>query len=786
METGRIPFIKGWKFALTEDANSVLPDYDDSAFRPLILPHDWQIENKRSQNAPGGGSQGFFPREQMGVYRIRFTAPEEWRGKTVRILFDGIQRFSSVYLNGEYIGGRPYGYVPFIVDLTDRLMIAGENVLAVKVDNRNLNNENIAGGDRWYSGAGIYRNVWLLVDGDARIAHDGVRIVATPEINGPSGDVPDVQGIRCDLARVSVRAETEGAIDGKNVSLQVTGPDGGVVYESEACAAPVTAWNFDIKNPALWSPESPKLYKARITLSESCHEVVFGVRSAIFDTEDGFLLNGVKTKLWGVNLHHDGGVVGAAVPVEIWKRRLESLKKMGVNTIRASHNPMAEEMYALADEMGFMVIDELYDKWKKSGMYYDRFYDEWHLKDAETMVRRSANHPSIILWSVGNEVHGQYSETFFECLKALTDKVHALDPTRGVTCALIGFVLKDYNDMTPLGKKLDAVIRYASIVDVVSCNYMEHFYEKLREAGMRKPIIGTEVRTYYLLDEKTMNNSQIKLESPYAIVKKYDWVAGAIVWAGFDYLGESSMWPQRGWTGNPIDSTADWKNRAWYVASQFKTEPVLKVCVYDEAEPWDGARGLWGFPQMRSHWKYNQFEKVFHVAVMTNCDTVKLYQNSQTVRVGKLQDFPDGMIHFHLPYIPGILRAEGYMGGRLVKEDVLYSAHEADVLKIQADKHELSANGTDILFIDVLIEDHHARRYVLEDKNVTISASGAPVSILTDNGNAFCTLPFDSLEIPTFNGHLMIIVKSGETAGEAAIRIKVQDFEEQIVKIRLT
>ncbi|MBQ3079251.1 MAG: DUF4982 domain-containing protein [Clostridia bacterium] len=784
MEINRIPLLKGWKFALTEDRNAVLPEYDDAAFRSLSIPHDWQIENERRPDAPGGGSQGFYPREQMGVYRLRFSCPEDLKGKSVRVLFDGVQRFSSVYINGVFIGGRPYGYVPFLLDLTDHIKFSEENLLAVIVDNLNLNNEQIAGGDRWYSGAGIYRKVWLLIGSDTRIVHDGIRITSVPVISGPSGDVPDVNGIRCESAEISIAIELEGSYEGKTVAGEIFDPSHQSVHTFEIPAENVSKHAFSLLNPLLWSPDFPKLYTCELSLGDDRHSVRFGIRSAVFDHEDGFLLNGEKTKLWGANLHHDGMISGAAVPIEVFRRRLTSLKKMGVNTIRASHNPMAEEMYDLLDEMGFLVIDELYDKWRGSGMYYDRLYDEWHLKDAETMVRRSANHPSVILWSVGNEVSGQYSEDYFKCLKALTDKVHALDPTRSVTCALISFVLHDYNDMTPLGKRIDAVMKYASIVDVVSCNYMEHFYEKLREAGMRKPIIGTEVRTYYLLDEKYMNHTQIKLESPYAIVKKYDWVAGAILWAGVDYLGESSMWPQRGWTGNPLDSTADWKNRAWYVASQFKNEPVLKVCVYDESEPWDGARGLWGFPQMRSHWKYHQFEKVFHVAVMTNCDMVKLYQNSQTVRVGYLKDFPDGMIHFYLPYAPGVLRAEGYRGGLMVKEDILYSDHNPDVLRIVQDKETLKTGGEDVMFIDLLLEDKHGRRYVLENPTVDIAVTGKPVKILTDNGDAFSLLPFDALHIPMFNGHLMLLVRSGEETGETKIRLTADGFEPRVVSIK--
>lgn len=786
METYRISLNHGWRFALTDEERAVMPDYDERDFAAVTLPHDWQIEQTRRPDAPGGGSQGFFPREHRGVYRLHLHAPQEWAGKRVRLLFDGVQRFSDVYANGARVGGSKFGYTPFVCDVTDALTIGGDNVIAVSADNRMPEGKRwmAAGSDRWYSGAGIYRHVWLLVDDAVRIAHDGVRVVAEPVIAGPSGDVPDVAGISCREARVRIAVEVEGGCGGRRVLGEITGPDGAVIWRGEADAQAVTRFELRIEKPSLWSPESPALYTLDVSLDgKQAHRVRFGVRSAVFDDEEGFLLNGEKRKLWGVNLHHDGGAVGAAVPIEIWRRRLQSLRRMGVNTIRASHNPMAEEVYDLCDEMGFLVVDELCDKWSGNNMYTDAIYDEEHERMLTAMIRRDANHPCVTLWSVGNEIGHQYSELFFACLEELCALTRKLDPTRAVTAALIGFVLPQYNDRTPLGRRFDAVRRYAAIVDVMSMNYMEHFYERMREAGIRRPIIGSEVRTYYRLDEKIMNNAQVSDESPYAIVRKYDWVCGALVWAGCDYLGESSGWPWRGWTGNPLDSTADWKPRAWYVASQFKAEPVLRLHVYDESEPWDGARGMWGFPQMRSHWKYSQFEKMLHVCAMTNCDTVKLYQNSQSVRVG--HPSPDGMVHFVLPFIPGVLRAEGYIGSVKVCEDKLTSDHEADSVRVICDRERMPADGQSVAMIDVLIEDKHGRRYVLEDRPVTVNASGAPVTILMDSGDAADTQGFARTACRTHNGHMLILAKAGLQAGEVGLGIEIEGLGVHSVTLRL-
>ena len=785
MELDRILFIHNWRFALTEDECALRPDYDDSAFTPVTLPHDWQVDQRRSPDAPGGGSQGYYPREHMGVYRLHFTADPAWQSKQVRILFDAVQRFSEVWLNDVKVGGHDYGYIPFMVDISSALDFARENVLAVRVDNRAFGEEKIASGDRWYSGAGIIRDVWLLVDDAAHLTHDGLRITADPIHKGPSGDVPDVAGIRCDEAKCTVTCEVTGDCAGKTVTLTVTAPDGSVILTEEKPADAITRWEFSIHKPKLWSPDTPFLYRAKVVLTGGdALQSSFGVRSAVFDTEDGFLLNGVKTKLWGVNLHHDGGAVGAAVPQEIWVRRLKSLKQMGVNTIRCAHHPMPEYFYNLLDEMGFLCVDELCDKWEGCGMYFDRTWHERH-EDLAAMIRRDANHPSIVLWSVGNEVSHQFSEKFYAYLKELVDATRALDPTRAVTCVLISCVLKDYNDITPMGVKLAALKRYADLVDVFCGNYMEHYYEKMREYGIRKPMLGGETHMYYRKDAQAMNNVQLTRENPYAIVRKYDWVCGSIIWAGVDYLGEAAPWPSRGWTGNPMDSTADWKLRAWYVASHFKQEPVLKICVFDESEPWDGARGMWGFPQMRSHWKYNHFEKVYHVAVMTNCDKVLLYQNSQTVRYGYRSDEDDGMVHFYLPYITGVLRAEGYIGPMKVAEDILYSDHTAEALTVTVDRETLLADGRSVAMIDLVINDKHGRRFMLEDKQVTVKAEGAPVEIRMDNGNAWEEAPFLRTACPTYNGHLMILVKAGCTPGEVTLTLDAEDFGTREIKLTL-
>ena len=540
-----------------------------------------------------------------------------------------------------------------------------------------------------------------------------------------------------------------------------------------------------LKKMKLWRLDSPSMYPLEAELMRGktgldAQRVRFGVRTAVFDGEQGFLLNGVPTKLWGVDYHHDWAPVGAAVPIELWRHRLKKAKTLGINSVRTSHNPMCEEFYDLCDEMGILVIDEYCDKWEHSGLYFDLISDEERLREIEVMLRRDRNHPSVVLWSVGNEIVGQYSEAFYSTLRLLADKVRSLDPTRGVSCALNGFVMKGFNDASPLTVRLDAVMRYAGIVDVFMGNYMEQMYAKMREYGMRLPVIGSEVFTYYRFDPRALNTADIDFEPPYATVKQYPWVCGSFVWAGCDYLGESIGWPCRGWTGNLMDSTGEPKKRGWYAAAQMKNEPVLKLAVYDESEPWDMARGMWGFPQMRAHWDYDEPSKIKHVVAMTSCDTVKLYQNSETAHTGYLRDFRDGMIHFYISHWRGKLVAEGYSNGVKVAADMLTSDIEPNEVRLASDRMVLPADGRSVALAEVYLLDAYGRPCEMVNPEARIRLDGAGELLAVDNGDALGERDYsDSSRLPVHNGHMLIALRAPKEPGKAVVRVKVKGFGEK-------
>jgi beta-galactosidase len=764
--------MKNWRFALGNYEGAEAPDFDDSAWRILDLPHDWQIENNRDPDMEGGSFQGFYPRSQVGWYRYRFNAPAEWQDTWVRIRFDGVQRFSTVWLNGTKLGGHPYGYVPFDLDLSPALEYEKTNVLAVKVDNT------IGGGDRWYSGAGIYRQVHLSVSHKFFIPRDGVKVTTLR--------------LARDTARIRVSVETinkTGAAAEAEIRGTIVAPAAAdsisfsipVRCAADACTTVET--DVEISNPVRWDIDNPALYGLSLILGDAvygdatngdaiihgdAYPLRFGLREARFDANEGFFLNGRNLKLKGVNLHHDGGALGAAVPEAVWRRRFKKLKACGANAIRCSHNPQAAEFYDLADEMGFLLIDELCDKWTPTNMYFKEFFDEWWERDLETMIRRDRNHPSVILWSIGNELGDQFKEHFYEQLQRMCEKTRSLDPGRPVSAALAPPWCGDYDDRAPLERKIAAMLRTAGIVDVLMLNYTESFYAELKRCGLDKPIIGSEVTTIYRSNDNQYFD--MPLRSPWWDVAKNSFVAGSFLWAGIDYLGEASMgWPSRGWTGSMLDSAGFEKIRTWYISAHWKEEPVLKLAVFDEAEPYDMAGPYWSFPQMRRHWNYPQPCPVKHVAAITNCELVKLYLNDETVRIAAPDNDRDSLAHIWVPFRPGVLRAEGYRNGVKVIEDLLRTAKRPAAVSIIA---PLKAAREEVVPVEIWLNDAYGEPWVLDNPTARVSVKGDAELIALDNGNLCSTEVYSASARSFWNGHILALIRIG--AADGTVRICVE------------
>lgn len=751
----RILFTEGWSFQLNDNSKPC-----SSMYKPVFIPHDWQIHNRRDKRMPHGGSQGFYPRAGIGWYRNSITVAESMRGKTIYILFDGVQRFSTLYVNDVEVGTKNYGYVPFRFDISEHINYGEENTIVVKVDNSANDN------DRWYSGAGIYRNVWLIVDEPTHIVPHGTKLSYTLDDSGNAD---------CEL-NLEI-------ISGDDYELHID------VFDAESVKVKKsTNKTFKLNSPILWDIDNPYLYTIEITLKQNnkiidVQTLTTGFRKIKFDGDTGFHLNDRNVELHGVNLHHDGAGFGAAVPIRVWERRFKMLKELGCNAIRCSHNPQAEEFYYLCDKIGFVVIDEIYDKW--TSMYYNKFYMQDRFTDIKAMIDRDYNHPSIILWSVGNEVEDQYSEKFYTLLKEKCDKCRELDPSRPTSAALNGYNPFDYDDEAEMQKRIEWGLRYAEIVDVYMGNYMENFYKALRNAGMNKPIIGTEVFSYYRL--KDLNVLQLIPQSPWIDVEEYQHVCGGFVWAGVDYLGEAIAWPAHGWSGCPIDSAGYRKLRSWNIESQWKDAPVIKIGVYDENEPYDITRAHWSFPQMSNHWNFFDHSKAIHVGVMSNCDVVKIFSNDRYIGSASPDWNGDRMAHFYIEYSPGKLVAEGYRNGMLVAKDELISTYQAEKLTMEIYEDTLIADGRDIIHVDVSMIDKFGQNWSHDRYIVTFKVEGPADIVCVNNGDFISEDEIYITDKRTlFHGQVCAILRSRKEAGVIKVTASVDGFEsvsEEIISI---
>lgn len=756
---------EGWKFAVNPAGDPSAVDYNDSSWKKITLPHDWQIERRREENA--GTMQGFYPLEGIGWYRLALDADAEQSKLVTRLIFDGVQRFYTVYVNGVEAGKKNYGYVPYWCEIS---LKEGRNIIAVKVDN----NKVIDGDyytdahprDRWYSGEGIYRTVELDRRGALHILPYGIRAEYTL---GENADVKLLLSLDNRTVRDEVKAR---AI--------VTAPNGESFIA--ACALiPIRQGKcsvelpFTLKNPELWDIDSPKLYKIRVELFDGdeildANETRTGFRTSVFDPDKGYLLNGRVVKMAGVDLHHDYGAFGAAIQPDVLRRRLERLKSIGCNAIRCSHNPKEREFYDMADEMGFLVIDELYDKWRHS--YYKMFiFEDWQ-DDMDAWMARDYNHPCVIVWSVGNECK-QFPEDFFEDLQMFVDGVHARDNTRPATYALIGYGEHDFSDPKVYHDYIDPTLRYAKIVDVFMGNYMENFYRALRKEGMRRCIIGSEVFEYYRLAE--LSNSEIIDQNPWNDVEELPYVVGGFIWAGIDYLGESITWPSHGWTGCPIDSVGMVKLRGEYTKSLWTDEPMVKIAVFDERDPYDGTRGRWGFPQMVSDWYYPRNYHLQHVGIYTNCDTVTLSINDGLPRTAK-PDPANRMAHFLLCYIPGKIEAKGYRDGVEVASQTLYSSEQAERIELSIYESHVKADGYSIFHAEATLVDKYGQVFIRERPKVRFIVEGADIAAV-DNGDFNTTDEIPFTDTRTFwNGQVVAYLRTHKNPGKVKVTAIAEGF----------
>jgi len=792
----RDSFDFSWEFFRGDAPGAQQPKFSDGAWRSLDLPHDWSIEGPFSENEPSSGAGGYAP-TGVGWYRKRFRLPAAYANRRVSIEFDGVYQNSEVWINGQYLGKRPFGYVSFAYDLTPHLNPSGENLIAVRVDNSRQP------GSRWYSGSGIYRHTWLVAIHPVHVAQWGT-FVTTPRVSKESAAVHVKTRVRNQQGSFAACTLTTAVIDrdGRTVQTVEASQEIGGNGEYEF------AQQIALDKPNLWSVTDPYLYKlhSRVRVGRQVvdeYETPFGIREAVFDADRGFLLNGERIKLNGVCLHHDGGCVGAAVPERVWERRLEVLREMGCNAIRTSHNPAAPEFLDLCDRMGFCVMNEVFDEWKAGkgqlrGNGYSLNYDEWHERDVTDFVRRDRNHPSVVLWSCGNEISDQLTPRGVELLRELLHIFHREDPTRMVTAGC-----------DQIAAEPGAVpVEFLSLLDVVGYNYADRWRErrelcysldKAAHPGWR--MIGTEssgmggLRGDYrgLIPPAPGERAAaapgpgagfgmggvrrfargfrgLDTEQLWKFVRTRDYVAGDFMWTGIDYLGES-FWPNHGAAAGCIDMCGFPKDGYYFYQSQWTTAPMLHL-----------------FP----HWNWKGREGQFlTVACFTNCDSVELFLNGKSIgakgftfprygmqgrygqyapgTVGGIRTTSDLHLSWDVPYEPGTLRALGTKGGQPAVTVEIATAGEPAAIGLSVDRATIRADRRDVAHITVKALDAQGRMHPDADNQITFEVQGPGKLVGVDNGDPSSTESYQGKQRKCFHGMCLAIVQSTGAPGQIRV-----------------
>ena len=772
-----VSFDRGWKFHCGDAPGAEMLGYNDEAWRSVRVPHDWSIEGPLDEKAPGGAFNGFLP-GGIGWYRKTFQIPASRRGQKIFLEFDGIYERAQLWLNGVRVGEQDYGYSSFGIDATPDLNFGGENVLAVKVDNSNQPN------CRWYSGSGSYRHTRLVAVSPLHIPRWGT-YVTTPSVNRESAVVDLKVELQNDTQQESSCQITTRLLDpsGKEIA-QATSP-----AKVSANGAGAVSQQFRVPHPSLWSPDSPVLYALETEIVASgkpvdSYRTPFGIRSIAYDKDHGFLLNGEPVKMKGVCLHHDGGSVGAAVPVGVWERRLKSLKEMGCNAIRCSHNPPAPEFLDLCDRMGFLVIDEAFDKWGVSIGWKDfnRHFEQGWEADLEAMIRRDRNHPCVVMWSVGNENGVVWTEPFFDTYRKLAEFVKKEDPTRPVTAALRP--VDPPEDNKTMEVMISSLLPMLKVLDVPNLNYQEHLYEAIRAALPNRPILGSETYGYYRgdgLKHKSKNDN-----NPWFDVEKNDFVIGQFLWTGIDYLGESTGWPAKGRGNSPIETTGFRKPRSYWHQSVWSDKPMVHIAVLDDSRKDYPEKKMWDWPRMRSDWTFpeSQTGKPLRLVTYSNCEEVELFLNGKSLGSKKPRDFKNRTATWEVAYAPGKLKAVGKNKGKPAAEWELQTAGPPAKIALSADKAVLASDGEDVAHVEVRIED--ARGVTVPDAALPLafSVEGSAKLIGLDNGDLWNHESYKGSQMTSRWGRCLAIVQAGEAPGPTTVRVSTPGLPEAALVLK--
>ncbi|WP_252735873.1 beta-galactosidase GalB [Zobellia sp. B3R18] len=788
---GDVSFNSNWLFQKGDPSGAEKSTFKDAQWRKLNLPHDWAIEGPfdKKYNARTGG----LPVHGTAWYRKHFTIDKKYAAQQIAVLFDGVMNNSKVYINGTYIGERPFGYMGFELDLTPYIKFGEDNVIAVRVAPEDL-------ASRWYSGAGIYRNTYLKINNPVHIPLWGTYIT-TPEVSNEKATVKIETTVKnANGKKASVTLETK-IIDGLNNVVASSSQKIKLEKSSEKAVID----EIVVNNPNRWGIENPFLYdvvtqvKKANTVIDEYHSTL-GIRSISFDAKKGFLLNEKPVEFNGVCMHHDLGPLGAAVNYRATERQMQIMQSMGVNALRTSHNPPSPEMLQICDKLGIVVLDEAFDEWKIPKVIngYNKFFDEWHERDLRDMIKRDRNHPSVVMWSIGNEIIEQREKDGWKVAKMLSDICHDEDHTRPTTAG--------FNNYPGAFKN-----KLAYQIDIVGLNYKPFDYGEVIRENPDMILYGSETssqtssRGSYHLPITYEHQKETHQVSSYDVTVGPPWAyppdvefdvqaenptfLGEFMWTGFDYLGEptpyggrdnstngywNADWPVHASYFAPVDLCGFPKDRYYLYQSQWTTEPMVHVLPHWN---WEGKEG-----------------EEIPVFAYTNCDEVELIVNGKSLGrkvkgvdttdiPAEFRGFEKGMytskyrLSWKVPFQPGSLRVIGYKDGKAVAEKIINTAKKASKIRLTADRSQISADGKDLSFIEVDITDADGNLVPLADNQVQFTVEGPGILAAVGNGNSASLESFQDTKIKAFNGKCLLVIKSTEAAGNITVSATSKGLE---------
>ncbi len=800
-------FNENWQFHLGDVTGAQEANFKDLNWKTINVPHDWSIVEGYQKEGETAASTGFVP-GGVGWYRKSFSLTQVDQEKQISIQFDGVYNNSTVWINGNLLGTRPNGYISFVYNLTNYLKYDGTpNVIAVKVDHTAYVDS------RWYTGSGIYRKVQLIKTAPLHIEHWGVKIT-TSAVTDASAQ------IKIETNLVDTASDRDKDI---NLVYTISDANGNTVVEQELKGAElVSKRSINLPNPKLWSVDSPNLYDLKVSVLENGRQVDhkierFGIRSFSFDANTGFELNNKRMKIKGVNLHHDAGAVGTAVPKAMWEYRVKKLKSIGVNAVRFAHNPHAKELLEVCDELGVLVMNEAFDEWsnpkakskvylgdnaasKKASKAYPEHFDQWAERDLKDLIKRDYNHPSVFMWSIGNEIewtYPHYSKVYSELnpkdngydyvpvydpkkiKPAFANSIKGVDTLSLIAKKLVRWVKEeDTSRPTVCGSvrpSISMVSEYGTSVDVLGFNYCAADYDIAHKTYPDLKILGSENWGTYAEWKSCLDR---------------DFVAGIFAWTGFAYLGEAGPWPRKGLNISFFDFAGFKTPRGHFFETLWKKDPKVYMVTTPAEESefsfnnkngwkfdmqltpppvWNMLR-LWEWYKVYPKWNYKEKESII-VQAYTNCEEAELFLNDKSLGKQTLASVVDTdyILKWAVPYEKGELKIKGYTDGKKVDEYILRSQGDVSKIEIKSDKTTIKADGYDVAVVTINLLDENGTVVTDADTKVTFSVSGEGKNIGVDNGWEMNVQAHKTNSLVTHQGKAVVFIQSTKQKGEITV-----------------